>query len=307
MLKHFLSFMLGLFISLTLFSQVSLSESLTEENKGTIWQLEDTLAVLSYTFLSDSLPQNRFGAVRKFIPTLVQALKTENSFNYKFDRLPNISIQYPQDSSFRVFTWQLYVDVNEYRYYGAIQMNQKDLKLFPLRDRSFELQGNIEQISLKPDQWYGAVYYNIKDINTSKGKHYLLFGFDRNELFRTRKLIDVLSFDSEGNAILGAPVIPGPKGEMKKRLMLEYSAEASIRLNYDEALGIIIFDHLTTINGKYDEGPVNVGDGSYEGFEITPTGLKYIPKVFDFVSETPPRPFPILDEDKKKKKNENNG
>jgi hypothetical protein len=91
---------------------------------------------------------------------------------------------------------------------------------------------------------------------------------------------------------------------MKKRLILEYSAEASVRLNYDEALGIIIHDHLTTINGKYDEGPVNVGDGSYEGFKITKDGLEYIPKVFDFVSETPPRPFPVLDTERKKKGNQ---
>lgn len=279
------------------------ASALSQTDRDSIWQIEDTLAVLSYTFLNDSLPQNRFGAVRKFIPTLVRALKTENSFHYKFERLPNVSIQYPQDSSFRVFTWQLYVDVNEYRYYGAIQMNQPELKLFPLRDRSFELQGNLEQLNLEPSNWYGAVYYNLKKVNTTQGDYYLLFGFDRNELFRARKLIEVLYFDERGDAVFGAPIIPGPRGEVKKRLILEYSAEAPIRLNYDQALGIIIYDHLTTIAGKYDEGPVNVGDGSYEGFKITKEGLEYIPKVFDFVSEEPPRPFPVLDSDKKKGKN----
>ncbi len=303
MQKHFLGLLLCIGLSLPAFSQQSLAGSLNQADRDSIWQIEDTLAVFSYTFLNDSLPQNRFGAVRKFIPALVRALKTENSFKYKFERLPNVSIQYPRDSSFRVFTWHLYVDVNEYRYYGAIQMNTSELKLFPLRDRSFELEGNLEQLTLAPDKWYGAVYYNLKEVKTKDQTYYLLFGFDRNELFRTRKVMDVLSFGSQGQPILGAPIIPGPRGELKKRLILEYSSEASIRLNYDEALGIIIYDHLTTINGKYDEGPVNVGDGSYEGFKIARDGLEYIPKVFDFVSETPPRPFPVLDTERKKKGN----
>jgi hypothetical protein len=304
MLKHFFVLFLCIGLSLPAFSQQALAGDLNQEDRDSIFQIEDTLAVLSYTFLNDSLPQNRFGAVRKFIPTLVRALKTTNSFDYKFERLPNVSIQYPRDSSFRVFSWHLYVDVNEYRYYGAIQMNTADLRLFPLRDRSFDLEGNLEQLTLSPDNWYGAVYYNLKEVKTKEGTYYLLFGFDRNELFRTRKVMDVLSFNDQGQPFFGAPVIPGPRGEMKKRLILEYSAEASVRLNYDEALGIIIHDHLTTISGKYDEGPVNVGDGSYEGFKITKDGLEYIPKVFDFVSETPPRPFPVLDTERKKKGNQ---
>jgi len=292
-------------LSLLFFTPSKAQEAgeLTSADRDSIWQVEDTLAVLSYTFLNDSLPQNRFASVRKFIPALVRALKTKNSFSYKFERLPNVSIQYPADSSFRVFTWQLYVDVNEYRYYGAIQMNQPELKLFPLRDRSFELEGNLEQQTLSPDNWYGAVYYNIKEVPTGDKKYYLLFGFDRNELFRQRKVMEVLSFNEKGEAVLGAPIMPGPKGNVKKRLLLEYSAEASIRLNYDEALGIIIYDHLTTINGRYDEGPVNVGDGSYEGFKITSDGLEYIPKVFNQISEEPPRPFPVFDDKKKKSGN----
>lgn len=292
-----------LIISHLNFSQAQVSGILTEENEAAIHQIEDTLGVLAFAIVNDSFPDNRFAAVRKFIPTLVKALKVENSFNYKFDRLSTISILYPPDSTFRIFTWQLYVDVDEYRYYGAIQMNDSQLKLFPLRDRSFELRGNLEQMELSPERWYGAVYYNIVPLETAQGKHYLLFGYDRYELFRKRKVMDVLKFDEGGNAIFGASVIPHANNQTKKRLLLEYSAEASIRLNYDEGLELIIFDHLIPMAGNYGEGQVNVSDGSYEAFEITPEGLSFISKVFDQVIERPLMPYPLYNGSKDKKSN----
>ncbi len=278
------------------------SEPLTASQREVIHEIEDTLGVLAFAIVNDSFPENRFAAVRKFIPTLVKALKVPNSFQYDFERLSTVSIQYPQDSSFRIFTWQLYVDVNEYRYFGAIQMNSDSLELFPLRDRSFELQGNLEQLELTPDQWYGAIYYNTVTVNTPQQKYYLLLGYDRFELFKKRKLVEVLYFDEHGKPRMGAPILPFYEGEMKKRLVLEYTAEASIRLNYDPALDLIIFDHLIPMEGNYGEGMVNVSDGSYEGFKITSTGLEFVPKVFNVTLERPLNPYPILGKEREKKK-----
>ena len=67
MLKQFLGLLLILGLSIPVFSQQKLAGDLAQEDRDSIWQIEDTLSVLSYTFLNDSLSQNRFGAVRKFI------------------------------------------------------------------------------------------------------------------------------------------------------------------------------------------------------------------------------------------------
>ena len=119
-------------------------------------EFEDTLALCGFFVVNDSIAENPFGTCKKLITTLVQALKIENSFHYPFDRLKTISIQYPPDSTFRIFTWQLYVDVDDYRYYGAIQVNSPDLKLYPLIDRSYEVESEEYDI-LNPDKWYGAL------------------------------------------------------------------------------------------------------------------------------------------------------
>lgn len=259
---------------------------------------EDTLGILGYAVVNDSLESNRFAACHAMIPALVRALKTTNSFHYPFGQLKNISIQYPQDSSFRIFTWQLYVDKDDYRYYGAIQMNTPELKLYPLQDRSFNVT-DIEQEVLSADKWYGAVYYNLKEASNKNGKYYLLFGFDGYSFFTKRKVIDVLTFGKDGKPIFGAPVFvseeKGKPSVIKKRLFLEYSAESSVRFNYDEAMQMIVFDHLIPMPGQNNEGMVMVPDGSYEAYQLDKGVWKYNTRVLHAIMDEAPRPNPVLD------------
>lgn len=272
----------------------------------TIATYEDTLGYLSYLIVNDSLEENRFRAVNKFIPTLVKALKVKNSFDYPFERLKSISIQYPADSTFRVFTWQLYVNENDYRYFGAIQMNDEKLKLFPLIDRSFDIE-DIEHQTLQPDQWYGALYYNIREFDTKEGKKYLLFGYDGYQFFTKRKVVEVLSFN-DGKAVFGAPVFvsedPNNAFLPKSRLALTYSAEASIKVNFDEHLDLLIHDHLIeTSSSISSQGPVKLPDGSYEGYQLKDGRWTYVAKIFDHVyeNEEATRQQPIFDGKKPRK------
>lgn len=273
-------------------------EPLTEKSQMELY--EDTLAVLGYAVVNDSLPDNRFLACREMIIRLKQALKAPGSFDYPFERLKSISIQYPQDSSFRIFSWQLYVDKEEYRYFGAIQLNTPELTLIPLQDRSFEIMDDPEKVVLPPEEWYGAVYYNVKQVDTPNGPYYLLFGFDGYSFYYKRKVIDVLRLEN-GKASFGAPVFYHPATQetpefTKSRIVREYSAAASVKLNYDPSFEIIMFDHLVPGGGQYGEGITYYPDGSYEGYKLENGRWLYIEKVFDQVSAEAPRDYPILDQ-----------
>ncbi|MEO1261005.1 MAG: hypothetical protein AAFZ15_19550 [Bacteroidota bacterium] len=274
------------------------------EDLALMESLEDTLGLVSFLIVNDSTPENRFAATKKMIPTLVKALKIKHSFSYPFEQLRAVSIQYPADSTFRVFTWQLYVDAEDYRYYGAIQMNTPELQLIPLIDRTKEVQSE-EQDILTHDKWFGALYYNIHQFDSPTGRQYLMFGFNGDSFFHKKKFIDVLSFKN-GKASFGAPVfieedtISGRR-TVRNRIVKEYSAETSIRMNYDETFELIIYDHLITVAGSYGQGPTSVPDGSYEGYQLANDGLwYYVEKVFDQVSEEAPRPEPVLNGGSKK-------
>ncbi len=271
--------------------------SLQAQEKSKIQTLEDTLAVLAQVTLNAREAEQRFSACHKMIPMLTKALKEPNSFDHKFGKLNTVSFQYPQDSSFRVITWQLYVDTSEYRYYGAIQMNTADLQLYPLIDRSFKVQ-DVEQQILNNKEWYGAVYYNLKEFDTPGGKKYLLFGYDGYTFFKKRKLIDVLYFQN-GKPIFGAPVFVNERtGRSKNRVMLEYSSASSVRCNYDEFKEAIIYDHLIRASGEYGEGTTSVSDGSFEGYQLNQRAgyWAHIDKMFHTTVEEAPRENPILDQ-----------
>jgi len=285
-----------------LFSAVSSGQKpeIAEKDLAQLKEWEDTIALLSYAIINDSFPENRFGATKKLIPTLVQALKVPNSFNYPFDRVQSISIQYPEDSTFRIFSWQLYVDVNEYRYYGAIQINSGELQLYPLVDRSFDIQ-DVEYEVLPSEKWYGALYYGIKAFPTPGGMKYLLFGYDAFSLFNKRKVIDVLSFP-DGKPQFGAPVFITNEQEgglqVRNRLLFEYSAEASVKCNFDPVLDMVVVDHLVEAGELYEgQGPSRIPDGSYEAFQLSEGVWKHISMLENQIMDEPPRPFPVLDGD----------
>ena len=293
-MRKFLFIVIVLATCFEVHAQHSFSSAELEKLQGA----EDSLKVFAYGVLKDTLPERRFYSCKQLILGLKNALQVRNSFQYKFSELESISIQYPQDSSFRVFTWQLYVDKDDYRYYGAIQMKGEGLQLIPLIDRSYEVT-DVEQSALAANQWYGAVYYNLMEVREGKEKYYLLFGFDGFEFFKKRKVIDVLKFVN-GEPVFGAPVFVQKEANgferRRSRLLQEYSAEVSSRMNYDPNLEMIIFDHLIEMQGKYGEGIVNYPDGSYEGYKLQSDGTwQHINKVFDQVSEEAPRPFPVLE------------
>lgn len=281
------------------FGQIAFAQAgaLNEQSLAQLKEYEDTLGLCGFLVVNDSMPEERYASCKKLITTLVQALKIENSFNYQFDRLKSVSILYPPDSTFRVFTWQLYVDVNDYRYYGAIQMNNGKLQLFPLIDRSPDVESEEYDI-LTPEKWYGAVYYNLRQFDTAEGKKYLLFGYDGYSFFNRRKVAEVLSF-KDGKPSFGAPVFVQEDSlgnqTIRNRLVLEYSSEASFKFNYDDAWGLIIYDHLMTMAGSYGQGPTKVPDGTYEGYKLENGRWHWVEKFWTQTMDEAPRPEPVLE------------
>lgn len=269
------------FITTTVTGFGQFSTALSRPDITLIQNHEDTLATFSYGTLNADLADDRLYACHEMIPRLVKALKVPNSFQYKFPRMETVSIQYPADSSFRIFTWQLKVNDADYRYYGAIQWNTPELKLVPLADRSMALE-NPTYSTTTPDKWYGALYYNIKSFTSGKGeKMYLLFGYDAYDVNDHRKIIDVMTI-TNGQVRFGAPVFVVDKSTPKSRIIYEYSADAGVKVNFDENHDMIVCDHLQQIQGILPgQGKTMVPDGSYEGYKLEKGIWKYISDVFD--------------------------
>lgn len=264
-------------------------KGITPENYLKLQQYEDTLK-----FLGDSSVQSLSWEIREvatiqFLKKLKQALLIENSYLYPFDSVKTMSIVQPEGKEFRILTWQLAMKDMTHRYYGTIQMKDAALKMFPLIDMSLFIRHEQDTL-LSANSWYGCLYYNIVKQTYKRNTYYLLFGWDGNDMFSNKKLIDVLTFDKMGTPMFGYPMFllkddPDPK----TRIVIEYKEDASPVMNYDEQEKMIIISYLRPEN-PLSEGIyfTYIPDGTYVGFYFKKGMWRFQEKVFDRVMDQAP-------------------
>ncbi|WP_116107815.1 hypothetical protein [Lewinella sp. IMCC34191] len=285
--------------SLFLFSSLVRAQGLSDADHVEMQEGKERMATLVKRVYTDSAQGQRFEATRDLIKQLVQTLDRPHSFDYAFGDVPGLSIQYAPDSTFRIFTWELNVDREQYRHYGAIQRNAKDLQLIPLVDRGDDWLENPENALVGADNWLGYAVYDILPGDTYEGRpYYFVLGYDSYSTYRRRKVLDVLYFDEEGRPKFGLPVFTtytdsGLLLADRARIILEYAAEATVALREDDELGGLIYENLIMMPGSNGEGPVQVPDGSYHLLEIDQTGhWRENEQVFDHKYEEAPREVP---------------
>ncbi|RDC57990.1 hypothetical protein DU508_03315 [Pedobacter chinensis] len=236
---------------------------------------QDTLIKISNAAHAEAFDESKLSINGRFVKTLVDALKTPNSFNYPFDSLKNVSVIKSPDQAFRILSWYLQLENGTYRYYGAIQMNTNNgpLKLFPLIDQTENM--NDPNIITDNQKWFGARYYEI--IPVTSGNHlpyYVLLGWKGNNQSTTKKVIEILSFNKD-NLTFGAPVFDGKELKGKNRLIFEYTKSNAMFLKTDKKAGMIVFDHIAPFDpemvGRFE---FYGSDGTFDGFKIIGGKLK---------------------------------
>lgn len=203
--------------------------------------------------------------------SLSRILTLDSSFFYPFDSLSSLGKVMAPDSAFRLLTWNCPLSGGMHVYSLFIQYISKITgkpKIIFLENNRIEkpvFQINEDSV-LEPEQWYGALYYDILANTTDTGKYYTLLGIDLNDLFTTRKVIDILWFDKDQHIHFGLPVFIFPD-HVSHRVVFEFSARVSMLLHYDPEMNMIVFDHLSPSDPSYKGiyqfyGP----DFSYDGF-----------------------------------------
>jgi hypothetical protein len=235
----------------------------------------------------------------------VHTLKTPQSFYYHFDSLKTISTVYSPDNKFRIITWGLLRHNGTYRYYGAIQMNTFNLKLFPLFDYSPLIRNATDTVCTK-DSWFGCMYYNIVPKLVGNQTIYTLFGWKAQNPRVVMKVMDILTFDKNKKPVFGAPLIYHTgysKPKLLNRFMIEFNKSATVSMNYNAEMQMVIFDKLITkseADGKAEKSLKPKGyeyfpDGTYEAFEWKNNRWEYVESVKNLQFNSAPTPVPFFD------------
>jgi len=146
------------------------------------------------------------------------------------------------------------------------------------------MEKNAETAVAGPDRWYGCEIYKIMPQIVQGQKVYLLFGFNSDGANSNKKIIDVLTIDSD-NATLGAPIfaMPNIQGRMEQvsRVLLEYKKSAQVFLNYDNERKMIVFNRLASEVTDPNRKSTYIPTGQMDG-------LRFENGMFVFVKDAVP-------------------
>ena len=127
--------------------------------------------------------------------------------------------------------------------------------------------GMIRDQTVTHENWYGCLYYDIIDVKKRNKTYYTLLGYDPNNQRSSIKLIDALYFTGKFPNF-GYPLFETESG-LARRVIFEYSNQASMSLRFDEQRNKIIFDHLSPESpGMKDFREYYVPDMSYDAYEF---------------------------------------
>lgn len=185
-----------------------------------------------------------------------------------FSDYQGLSTLVSSDEKLKIVTWNVEEMNGDHHFYGLIGVRAADaVKIFTLQDKRDQIK-SPEYATLRPEKWFGAVYYEMIVKKYRGETYYTLLGFNGNDAFSRIRIIDVLTLSSYGSPRFGA-LIFDDHGRTKRRLIYEYSNRANMMLRYNERDKRIVMDHLAPLSPMYEGDPSYYGpDFSYDVLEM---------------------------------------
>ena len=224
---------------------------LVKAQKDLFVNAENRIKELSDVVYSGKSDQEKLAANDALKDELFNIVSHKKSLRYPFENLDHISVIEPEDKSFRIFTWALHYKSNLFQYFGLIQYYDKKQRaqvVHMLRDESHRIK-DPERKTLRPDYWYGSLYYDVVTNEFEGRTYYTLLGWDGNTEKSEKKIIDVLWFNNNKDLIFGAPLFISDIG-IQNRFILEYNELATVTLEYKPKSKVILFDELEPVDGE---------------------------------------------------------
>lgn len=228
--KNFFLIITGLVFTSTLLGQTSFDTLITFYRAKSVKSTQD----LEKNLYSDSLRMQ----VKKF-------LDSEKSFETPLVNIPYLGDLYSPDNAFRMITWNNSLKDGTYDYICFLQLKPNDEGeniWYELNDQHKTI-ARAESRSLDQENWYGCLYYTIVPFKKDKQKYYTLLGWEGNNNYSNKKLVECLYFNKKQEPQFGKTVFKTERLS-KRRVIFEYSKDAYLMLRYNEDLKQIIFNRL---------------------------------------------------------------
>jgi len=188
-------------------------------------------------------------------------------FDDELDSIPYLGQLSSWDGAIKMLCWNLALNTGEFRYHCIVRHRPTKETVAVTVFQDTKGWERIEQKTVRPRDWYGALYYKIL-ANRFRGEtYYTLIGWDGKDAITNRKVVDALVI--QGSTVtLGASIFT-EENRPTLRLIYEYANDATMALNYDAKEKMIVMDHLAPEDSRY------TGQYQFYGPDFSYDGLKF--------------------------------
>jgi hypothetical protein len=238
-------------------------------SKGQI-RPDDTAVVLEklYGRLVDNFDDSDRLQINDSIRSIIDSyVLSDTIFDHRFSNLRYLGQITSRDSLMKIITWNLVLRSRPSQYFCYFIRKQDSIG----GNKVSSLTTSYKEEPVKTDtiyseqNWYGALYYDLRPFVIDNKPYWVLLGVDYGNLFITRKIIEVLNFSEDDSIIFGRRWFDtGDK--VKFRDVFEYASNGMMSLRFSPE-GSIVFDHLVPFSPAMKDDRQYYGpDYSYDAY-----------------------------------------
>jgi len=178
---------------------------------------------------------------------------SDSVFAHRFTNLRYLGQITSSDNMLKIITWNLILTNSANRYFCYFIRKGEHIK----ENSIYRLTGVNSGEPVRTDtlysgdNWYGALYYDLRPVKIKKNVCYVLLGIDFGNRKVSRKIIDVVTFTQDGGMIFGRKWFESGN-EFKFRVVFEYDPTGVMSLRFRSGKSVV-FDHLVPLSGGAKE------------------------------------------------------
>lgn len=211
---------------------------------------EASLAQLGQSYLEATKDSVRLHRSQVFADTLWEFLSFPQHFAQDLPQVRNLSVQYPEDRSFALYTWTVPLSTGQFLFHGILWNPQwRDQPRIILEDFGDSEAAPYQW--LRDGQFVGGLCYDIITTKYRGEKHYSLLMFRPGRTYHT-KIVDAVVLGNQsrklrfGNRVFN---VRNNGDEVYKkrpyRIWFRYNSSVTAAVRWEERHRGIICDHLS--------------------------------------------------------------
>lgn len=204
--------------------------------------LSDTILSLS-DLMRKEADSVKLDAAKSLENLLVQHYSDSEKFGTQLAKVPYMGQLQSPDGEVQMLCWNVELENGDFRYYAVMVHQPKKGEVAVTVFEDVEDWERISRKPMRPNKWYGALYYKILSSKFKGKTYYTILGWDGKDNITNRKVVDVMIIQGK-TVILGSSIFKTEDDLPAHRLIFEYANDVSMALNWDEKEKMVVMDHL---------------------------------------------------------------